>query len=247
MRTVLVTGSSGKIGSRVVAALEGRGDTVRRFDLADGDDLHDPDGVAAAMATCDAVVHAGAIPHDRLGTPAEIEATNVGGTRHVLDAAQRADVERLVFFSSIMVFGFWDGESEPAYLPVDDDHPRRSGRPYASSKRTGEDLCAAWSARTGRSSVALRPVRVIDDTDQVALLRHRMEMDAWVHIDDVVHAVVAALDRDLPVHTRALLSAAGPFDTSVAKDVLGWAPARRWPRRPVRRVGRAVVRRLRRA
>jgi nucleoside-diphosphate-sugar epimerase len=243
VRRVAVTGSAGKIGSRVVAALEGRGDQVRRFDLVDGEDLREPDVVAEAMVGCDAIVHAGAIPHDDRGTPAEIEATNVGGTRHVLAAADAAGIERIVLFSSVMAFGFWEGEGTPDYLPVDDEHPRRPSRAYGRSKRDSEDLCEAWSERTGRPSIVLRPVRVIDERDMDRLVRSRLEMDGWVHVDDVVDATLAALDRELPRHTRAILSAGGPFDTSVARYVLGWAPARTWPNGPLRSVRRAVIRR----
>jgi hypothetical protein len=141
-----------------------------------------------------------------------------------------------------MAFGFWEGEGTPEYLPVDDEHPRRPSRAYGRSKRDAEDLCEAWSARTGRPSIALRPVRVIDERDMDRLVRRRLEMDGWVHIDDVVDAVLAALDRDLPRHTRAILSAAGPFDTSVARGVLGWTPTRTWPNGPVRSVRRAIIR-----
>jgi nucleoside-diphosphate-sugar epimerase len=243
---VAVTGSAGKIGSRVAAALEARGDEVQRFDLVDGDDLRDPAAVSAAMVGCHSIVHAGAIPHDTRGTPAEIEETNVRGTRHVLAAAEAQGIQRVVYFSSVMVFGFWEGEGEPAYLPVDDEHPRLPGRAYGRSKRDGEDLCADWSERTGRPSIALRPTRVLDDHDMELLVLSRLEMRGWIHVDDVVAATLASLDRELPPHARALLSADGPFDTSVARNVLGWAPAKRWRHRPLRRVRRAVARRLRR-
>ena len=239
MGTVLVTGSSGKIGSPVVAALRHRGDDVRSFDLVDGDDLRDPVAVAAAVDGCDAVVHAGVLPQKRDGEVATMAATNIDGTRHVLDAAERAGVARVVFFSSNWVFGFLDDGRDPDYLPVDDEHPRRASLPYGMSKVAGEDLCAAWSERTGRPTVALRPVRVVDDREMAALPPDWAERP-WVHVDDVVGAVLAALDRDVPLHTRALLSASGPYDTSVAQHVLGWTPVHRWRNRPVRRgLGRA--------
>ena len=111
--TVLVTGSSGKIGSHIVPALESRGDLVRRFDLTEGDDLRDPEAVAAAVTGCDVVVHAGALPQNAHVDPAAYTATNVDGTRHVLDAAERAGVERVIYFSSVWVFGYLDEGAEP--------------------------------------------------------------------------------------------------------------------------------------
>jgi nucleoside-diphosphate-sugar epimerase len=244
VHTVLVTGSAGKIESSVVAALEARGDEVRRFDLVDGGDLRDAAAVARAVEGCDAIVHAAAVPHDRLGSAEEIAATNVTGTEHVLDAAAVAGVARIIAFSSVWVFGFWDGAGEPAYLPIDDDHPRRADRPYGTSKCAVEDLCRAWSDGTGSPTVVLRPVFVADDRDIATRRSRDLYLGAWVHVDDVVAAVLAGLDRDVPRHTRALLSASGPVDTRVAREVLGWEPQRRWPRPPLRRQARSAAARL---
>jgi nucleoside-diphosphate-sugar epimerase len=52
------------------------------------------------------------------GSPADIVATNVLGTWHVLAAAEQCGVSRVVYFSSAQVFGFAEGEGQPAYLPV---------------------------------------------------------------------------------------------------------------------------------
>ena len=87
MRRVLVTGSSGGVGTAVSALLEARGWTVQPFDLQDGHDLRDASAVGEAMAGCQAVVHAGAIAHDKAGTPGDIVATSLLGTWHVLMAA----------------------------------------------------------------------------------------------------------------------------------------------------------------
>jgi nucleoside-diphosphate-sugar epimerase len=55
---VLVTGSSGLIGSAVAQHLQDEGDDVVCFDIADGHDILDAPGVAAAAGGCDAIVHA---------------------------------------------------------------------------------------------------------------------------------------------------------------------------------------------
>ena len=123
--TVLLTGARGLIGRATATRLSHDGWQVRPFDLVDGDDLRDLDAVREAAAGCRFVVHTGAIPHDSMGAPAEILATNVLGTWHVLFAAEHEQVQRVVVFSSVQVFGCSNGEGAPDYLPVDDDHPRR--------------------------------------------------------------------------------------------------------------------------
>jgi len=147
--TVLLTGAAGQVGRASARRLEEDGWSVRPFDLADGDDLRDEAAVHEAAHGCDVIVHAGAIAHDDNGTPADIVSTNVLGTWHVLLAAERHSISRVTYFSSCQVFGFAGGEGEPAYLPVDDRHPLLAARPYGMSKRLAEEMCAAWTSRTG--------------------------------------------------------------------------------------------------
>lgn len=229
MRTALVTGSSGKVGRAVASLLQREGWTVHPFDAALGDDLRDESSVAEAVAGCDAVVHAGAVPHDSRGTPAEIMATNVLGTWHVLLGAERHGVERVVSFSSVQVFGFADGEGSPDRLPVDDDHPLRAARPYGLSKRLGEEMCAAWTGRTGIPTVVLRPVRILGEDDLRIVSPADVELGAFVHVGDVAAAVLLALRADVVGHERLILCGPGQFDTSRAAHVLGWRPTRTWP------------------
>lgn len=133
MPGVLLSGSAGGVGRAISTHLAEDGRTVHPFDLVNGQDLRDELAVLEAMEGCAAVVHAGAIPHDSAGTPAEIIATNVFGTWHVLLAAETHKVSRVVYFSSGQVFGFAEGEGEPAYLPIDDDHLLQAARPYGMS------------------------------------------------------------------------------------------------------------------
>jgi len=95
---VLLTGSAGGAGRATRPVLEAAGWTVEPFDLTDGHDLRDEEAVLSAMHGCEAVVHAGAIAHDSAGTPAEIVATNLLETGHVLQAAEAHSVARRVFF-----------------------------------------------------------------------------------------------------------------------------------------------------
>jgi uronate dehydrogenase len=109
-RTLLLTGAAGRVGRVAATHLAAGGWQVRAFDLAEGGDLRDEEAVAEAVRGCDAVVHAGALAHDTSGDPASIVATNVLGTWHVLLAAERHRVARVVVFSSAQVFGFAEGE-----------------------------------------------------------------------------------------------------------------------------------------
>jgi nucleoside-diphosphate-sugar epimerase len=229
MPTVLLTGSSGLVGRTAWLHLAAAGWRVRPFDAADGHDLLDEGAVRAAAEGCAAIVHAGAIAHDSGGSPAQIVATNVLGTWHVLLAAEANGTGRVVLFSSAQVFGFAEGEGEPDRLPVDDDHPRRAARPYGMSKRLVEDMAAAWTSRTAIPTVVLRPVMVLSEERLGRTRPDEVERGAFVHVDDVAEAVVRALAAEVAGHVRLTLCGPGPFDTSAAQRVLGWTASRSWP------------------
>jgi UDP-glucose 4-epimerase len=227
---VLVTGHRGLVGAPVAEFVADQGIEVVGFDRVDGQDLLDLDAVRQAATGCSAVVHLGALPHDTAGTPEQIMAVNVLGTWHVLLAAEQAGVDRVIYFSSAQVLGIAGGEGLPDYFPVDDAHPRRAARPYGLSKRLGEDMCEAFTARTGVPTLAFRPVWVWRPSQyQVMAERWRAdpsrewepfwEYGAFVDVRDVATAVHAALTVPLHGHHRALLCASRITGTAPALEL----------------------------
>jgi UDP-glucose 4-epimerase len=215
---ILVTGDRGKIGAPLADFLTRAGHDVVGFDRADGADVLDLTALKQAAAGCSAIVHLAALPHDTAGTPEQIMAVNVQGTWHVLLAAEAARVTRVVHFSSVQVFGIIEGERLPDYFPVDDAHPRRATRPYGLSKRLSEDLCRAFTARTGTVTLSLRPVMVHDEASYASVEAQRKadpssewepfwDYGAFVDVRDVTAAVGRALTVPVAGHHRALLCA----------------------------------------
>lgn len=110
---ILVTGGSGVIGAGVVPELLRRGHRVRLLSRhADEDALQyegvepfrgnvsDAASVRGSAIACDAIVHIAGIVAEE---PPErtFAAVNVGGTRNLLDEAQRAGVRRFLYLSSL--------------------------------------------------------------------------------------------------------------------------------------------------
>ena len=116
---VLVTGATGFLGSHTAAAILRAGHEVRLLarrperassalephgveatDVVRGD-ITDAESVAAAVEGCDAVVHTAAvIAMDAAGAEA-MAATNVQGTRTVLDAGLAAGADPVIYISSV--------------------------------------------------------------------------------------------------------------------------------------------------
>jgi UDP-glucose 4-epimerase len=215
---VLVTGDRGTVGVPVAGFLRRAGYEVAGFDRADGADVLDLAAVSRAARGCAAIVHLAALAHDSAGSPEQIMAVNVLGTWHVLLAAEAAGTNRVISFSSVQVFGIAEGERLPDYFPVDDAHPRRAMRPYGLSKQLGEDLCAAFTSRTGIGTVCLRPVAVWAQA-RYGQVQHQWraqprsewepywEYGAFVDVRDVAAAVGQALTVPLNGHHRVLLCA----------------------------------------
>ncbi|MCA1993566.1 MAG: NAD-dependent epimerase/dehydratase family protein, partial [Coleofasciculus sp. S288] len=120
----LVTGANGFTGSHLVKALEQRGDTVvglvrqssnlarlrdRNVQLVYGD-ITDRDALKTAMTGVDWVFHTAAYVELGLVNAAEMERVNVEGTRAVMEVAQATGVSKVVYCSTIGIFGDTQGQ-----------------------------------------------------------------------------------------------------------------------------------------
>ncbi len=168
MRTILVTGAAGFIGSNFVRLLMGRGEPVRLValdkltyagnlanisDLIDNDRLHfvkadicDCEAVEAAWDKfqIDQVVHFAAESHvDRsiLGSGPFVQ-TNVVGTQVLLDLAKSRKVKRFLQVSTDEVYGTLP--EDRADLKFTEHTPLAPNSPYSASKAAGDCLARSY-------------------------------------------------------------------------------------------------------
>lgn len=178
MRSVLITGGAGFIGSHLGQRLLAVGDRVRvldsldpfydvalkqrnldelaaagggRFEFLRGD-IRDADACRRAVAGVDTVVHLAALAGVRpsIQDPVRYMDVNVTGTQVLLQQIEDRGV-RVVFGSSSSVYG---GNQKVPFAegdPVD-----RPVSPYAASKKAGEVQCFTWHHLHGNRVVCLR-------------------------------------------------------------------------------------------
>ncbi len=166
---ILVTGGAGFIGSNIIEELLKRNFSVRVLDnistgkrenlkdfvndieIIEGD-IRSYHVVNRAMKNIEVVLHQAALPSvpRSIYDPITTNEVNVGGTLNVLYAAKENKVRRVVFASSLSVYG------DNPELPKHEGMIPNPLSPYAVSKLAGEKYCQVFSKLYGLETVIFR-------------------------------------------------------------------------------------------
>jgi dihydroflavonol-4-reductase len=216
----LVTGASGFVGSAVARKLAVRGAAVRALVRASSPrahlegaqiefvagDLRDTASVRAAMAGVRFVFHVAADYRLWARDPNEIVQNNVEGTRIVMEEAQRAGVERIVYTSSVATLRTGEsGEIFDESVNLDESHAIGA---YKLSKLLAERVVVNMAAQ-GLPAVIVNPSTPIGPRDVKPTPTGRLILEAaagrmpafvdtglnMVHVDDVAEGHLLALQR----------------------------------------------------
>jgi nucleoside-diphosphate-sugar epimerase/radical SAM superfamily enzyme YgiQ (UPF0313 family) len=214
-RTIILTGATGYLGSRVLDRLLARGDRVvaivrdraklrardGNLTVVEGDlraDLRLPAGLKA-----DALVHAAASVDFDAGLD-ELMAVNRDGTRRVAELAIRAGATRAVYVSSLQAAG----PGRPGDATQEEKAPGRPTTGYGRSKLAGEQAFTAACDAAGIEPTILRPCNIVGEgglgftrnlleavKTNDPLLKKEWNNHRWqaIHVSDAVEAVLAAL------------------------------------------------------
>lgn len=207
---ILVTGATGKVGSRLSKRLVARGDHVRalvrdvnraadlreaKIELVEGDLVH-PDSLVAAVQGVDSIVHCAAF--FRGATPEQAHEVNDRGTQNLAHAARAAAVKRFIFTSTGLVYGPNGGRFSH------EDDPCAPIAAYPVSKLAAERFLLGLE---GLDVFVLRLPFVYGDGDPhiaevVPMMRgfppsQRMSI---AHHVDVAQAISRLLDAPSPKH-----------------------------------------------
>ena len=173
MKTILVTGGAGYIGSHcVLALLEQNYNVVILDNLSTGHietvetlkkygnvkfyntDLLEPANVDVIFKenSIDAVVHFAAFSQvgESVVNPQKYYINNVCGTLNLLQAMLDNDVKKIVFSSTAATY------CEPNYIHIDEKHPQEPINPYGQTKLFIEKIMDDYDKAYGLKSVRLR-------------------------------------------------------------------------------------------
>ena len=181
---VMVTGSSGFIGSHVCRRLAASGHAVVRFDIASGVSLFDRPAIERAIARVETVFHIAAQPDlTRILLPADGDAAtdvNIVGTRNIASACAARRVP-LVYVSTCCVYGdHAEAADEDLTIP-------KPVELYAFTKLAGEEIVRGYGANFGVQYTILRIATAYGPGMRPALGVHVFLDQAFGGADITVH------------------------------------------------------------
>ena len=220
MNPTLVTGANGHVGNNLCRMLVARGEPVRAMMRTSGDpeplrgldvevvrgDIMDPASTARAVAGCGRVYHAAAgfVMWSR-DPERDIVQPSVAGTRHVLEAAAQAGVEKVLYVSTSGTVGF-------SATPTARDETSFNTTPhthYVRGKIAAEREAFAIAERTGLRVTAINPGLILgprffklsESVKQIVdFLNHGAPVYfeagfGVVDVDDVARGALLAMDK----------------------------------------------------
>ncbi|MFZ5824407.1 MAG: NAD-dependent epimerase/dehydratase family protein [Bacillota bacterium] len=215
---VFVTGGTGFIGSYVVPRLIESGHEVRCLvrsreraapleklgvQLVEGD-VKRRDSFAEQVKGCDWVIHLASLYTFWEPDRREYGRVNIEGTRNVMEASLRAEVKKVVYVSSIVVWGHMRGQEITESTPMG-----RQNTDYARTKYEGYQVALGLHKQMGLPLVTLFPASVagpgndrpsgdfVRDTSRgkIPAVLCPDTVCTYVDVRDVAEAIVRAAEK----------------------------------------------------
>ncbi len=201
MNSILVTGSSGFIGRKVLEKLPKLGvitdyDNSMRVNLQNIDEVMKIDSV-------DIVIHLGGKTPKKELKWNDYFNNNISSTLNILEYCIKKNVKKLIYVSNY-IYG------NPKYSPIDENHPINPHNAYSESKYLAERLCKFYCDKTNLNLIILRPFNIYGEsmnegfllsnlinsvkTDQKVTVINKDSRRDLLHVDDFVDLILKIID-----------------------------------------------------
>lgn len=201
MNSILVTGSSGFIGRKVLEKLPKLGvitdyDNSMRVNLQNIDEVMKIDSV-------DIVIHLGGKTPKKELKWNDYFNNNISTTLNILEYCIKKNVKKLIYVSNY-IYG------NPKYSPIDENHPINPHNAYSESKYLAERLCKFYCDKTNLNLIILRPFNIYGEsmnedfllsnlinsvkTDQKVTIINKDSRRDFLHVDDFVDLILKIID-----------------------------------------------------
>ena len=220
MKTFLITGVNGFIGSQIAERLLKDGNKVRGLvrktsdlkfikdfdiELFNGD-ITNYDSVLIASKGVDQIIHVAALASD-WGPYQKFYEINVNGTMNVAKAAKASNVERMVYISTTAMYGYGRNDVKES------DSKAITKFAYNETKRLAEDVVFGYAKESGLKLTAIKPGNVYGVRDHTFIEKY---LDAMVtgkiayvdggkrktcpvYIDNLVDLIMLACEKDAAI------------------------------------------------
>lgn len=233
---ILVTGSSGFVGSWLCDSLEQQGHqvvrTVRTLDeqhssshYYETGDMDSQTDWRAALDGVDVVVHTAArvhVLHEPVTDPlSEFRHVNIEATVNLADQAADAGVKRIVFLSTIGVLGNY------SKTPMNEDRRPSPPNAYSASKKEAEVRLMQVADRRGIEVVIIRPPLVYGPGVKANFLRLMQAVDKgmllpfgrvrnlrdFISLENLCSLIICCLDHPAAANQTFLVADGEPIST----------------------------------
>jgi UDP-glucose 4-epimerase len=251
-KNVLVTGGAGFIASHLVDLLVEKGAKVTVIDnLKDGKsenleqskdkirfkkvDVRDYDGLQEVIKErkIEIIFHFAAnanVPYSVEDPTYDFE-TNAGGTFNILKSSVDNNVKKVIYASSAAVYG------EPAYTPIDENHPLNPISPYGASKLAGEKLGFAYYHTYGIPFVSMRIFntygprqrryvmfdflkKLKENSEKLEVLGTGEQIRDYCYVTDTVNAFILAAENENAVDEAFNIAGGNPISIKELAELM---------------------------